>query len=1007
MASGSTDAAGLGHLHTLYRVGVLGDLSDAQLLERYLGGLDDAAEAGFAALVERHGPMVLRVCRQVLGDPHDAEDAFQATFLVLARRAGSVRRRDSVASWLHGIARRVALHARADVARRRRHESQSAAMRDDEARDEADIEGWPELHEELARLPSAYRESVVLCYMEGLTTAAAARRLGCAQGTVLARLSRARARLRRRLIGRGVVPSAGLLMAGLSPGATRPAVPAGLSRSVMAAAMKIAAGKTTAGVVPSSVVALAEGVLSMLFRSRLRGMLATIATLAGVALGIGMLAHRPAGARPQTRRPPSRSDEPPRAKERRTAELVVRAADVSRDLGAEAFMGIAAIDPETGKWQTIYKGRSIGPGRVSPDGRYLVYSSPGANLPPALTGIWVYDMTGQRTLPRRIFDRRGEPFWINDGRQVVIGTWTDPGSDRYETWRVNADGSGRTRLPIPEGDLVLDASRDGTWLATRTLGGDPNHIGRLTLVHPDGTGARYLTEGSAKDDRFSIFKIAPDGRSVAYAEITTVDKVRHAELFIVDIEGRQRRRIPSHFEPGTTVGVNWSPDGSRLVLNLTSGEDRQGSIVLVDLDGPNYHLRKIPLPPGRWNLQVCDWTTLDPGIRLGAVDEPPDQKTLRGRYEALVQEHGEAGKVYNRAVMQAKTPEERSKAYEEKFPKARSYAGRFLQLAESAPDDPTAVEALICVVQFGFVGPEFDRAIDLLARSHAAEQRVALQAASSLIHKISPTAGQFLRAVVDKNPDRFVRGMVCLWLGQYLKNQSRAVRSVQEDKETAAWWEAMFLDLGGDKESIERFRRRDPDVLMKEAEAAFERVVKEFDDLPGRDETLGQEARSELNEIRNLRPGKPAPEVTGTDVDGRPLKLSDHRGRVVLLSFWADWCGSCRAQVPHERAIVARMQDRPFALLGVNGDGDKDKLRALIQKEDITWRSWWDPEGRRNADGPIARQFNIHTRPTYYLIDHRGVIRHRFIGTPGARKLDAAIDELVTAAERDAAAAKP
>jgi RNA polymerase sigma factor (sigma-70 family) len=1002
MASGSADAAGLKHLHTLYRVGVLGDLSDAQLLERFLAGLDEGAEAGFAALVERHGPMVLRVCRQVLGDPHDAEDAFQATFLVLARRAGSVRRRDSVASWLHGIARRVAMHARADTARRRRHERQSAATRDLETRDEADIEGWPELHEELARLPSAYRESVVLCYMEGLTTAAAARRLGCAQGTVLARLSRARARLRRRLIGRGVAPSAGLLMAGPSPDVARAAVPAGLSRSVIPAAMKFAAGTSATGVVPPSVVALAEGVLSMLFRSRLRGILGIAATLAAIAAGIGMLAHRPAGARLQ-----DAPAAPAKAKDGRTAEIVVRAADMTRELGLERFMGLAAIDPETGKWRTIYQGATVGTGPVSPDGRYLVYRSLGPNLPPALIGIWIYDLTG-KDRPRRIFDRRGEPFWINDGRQVVIGVWIEPSSGRYETWRVNADGSGRTRLPIPEGDLVLDASRDGQWLATRTMGGDPQHRGRLTLLHPDGTGAGHLNEGSANGDWISTFKFAPDGRSIAYVAITTVDKVDHAELYIADIEGRNRRRIPTHFEPGTTASPCWSPDGSQLALSLMNSETREGSIAIVDMGGPNFRIRKVPLPPGRWNVFVCDWKTLDPGLRLGAVDAPPDPSTLRGRYEALVQEYEKAGKVYNQAIRQAKTPEERSKAYEEKFPKARSYVGRFLQIAESAPGDPSAVDALVWIVQHAEGGPEFDRAVDVLARDHAADQRVGLHAVGGLVHKMSPTTERLLRAVLEKNQRRFVRGMVCLWLGQHLKNQSQAVQSIRDDKETAAFWEGRFLEEGMDREGFERFRRRDPDALLKEAEAAFERVVKEFGDLPGgRNEPLAQEAGAELNEIRNLAPRKPAPEVTGADVDGRPLKLSDHRGRVVLLSFWADWCGSCRAQVPHERAIVARMQDRPFALLGVNGDGDEDKLRALIQKEDITWRSWWDGGGSANTPGPIARQFNVNTWPTFYLIDHRGVIRHKFIGTPGPGKLDAAIDELVTAAERDAAAAKP
>jgi len=101
------------------------------------------------------------------------------------------------------------------------------------------------------------------------------------------------------------------------------------------------------------------------------------------------------------------------------------------------------------------------------------------------------------------------------------------------------------------------------------------------------------------------------------------------------------------------------------------------------------------------------------------------------------------------------------------------------------------------------------------------------------------------------------------------------------------------------------------------------------------------------------------------------------------------------------------MQDRPFVLLGVNGDGDKDKLRALIAREGIAWRSWSDGGGSANSPGPIARQFNVRTWPTLYLIDHNGVIRHKFLGTPSAGKLDAAIDELVAAAERDAAATKP
>src|SRR5271155_5501171 len=156
MTSRSMDTASLRYLCTLYRVGVVGDITDGQLLERFVAGRDESAEAGFAALVDRHGPMVLRVCRQVLGDAHDAEDAFQATFLVLARRAGSVRKRESVASWLYGIARRVARRSQADSSRRREHERRRVAMTTMESSDDTDrhpSEDWPELHEEVDRLP--------------------------------------------------------------------------------------------------------------------------------------------------------------------------------------------------------------------------------------------------------------------------------------------------------------------------------------------------------------------------------------------------------------------------------------------------------------------------------------------------------------------------------------------------------------------------------------------------------------------------------------------------------------------------------------------------------------------------------------------------------------------------------------------------------------------------------------------------------------------------------------
>ena len=187
--AGDRSGAVMEHLRTLFSVGTVGALSDGHLLDLFVTRHDESA---FEALIERHGPMVQRICRQVLVDTHDAQDASQAVFLVLARRARSIRSHGSLASWLHGVALRTASKARTAAARRRIHERRAGEIRAlaSSGRAPGDDPSWPEVHEELNRLPEKYREPIVLCHLEGLTREMAANRLGWPVGTVQSRLAR-------------------------------------------------------------------------------------------------------------------------------------------------------------------------------------------------------------------------------------------------------------------------------------------------------------------------------------------------------------------------------------------------------------------------------------------------------------------------------------------------------------------------------------------------------------------------------------------------------------------------------------------------------------------------------------------------------------------------------------------------------------------------------------------------------------------------------------------------
>jgi RNA polymerase sigma factor (sigma-70 family) len=244
------------------------DLTDSALLDRYIACRDGVA---FEAMVRRHGPMVLGVCRRLLRCPQDAEDAFQTVFLVLIRKAGSVKPKEGLAGWLYGVARHAALKSREASFRRRAREKQAAYVPEPAASEEnrsPDLERL--LDQELGRLPEKYRLPIILCHLEGRTRKEAARQLGWPEGTVAGRLARARALLARRMTQDRRPLTSGSLVAMLSQNSACAPVPALLFR---------AAVKADAGAVSSEVARLTQGVLKAMLLTKLKGVAAFVAAM--------------------------------------------------------------------------------------------------------------------------------------------------------------------------------------------------------------------------------------------------------------------------------------------------------------------------------------------------------------------------------------------------------------------------------------------------------------------------------------------------------------------------------------------------------------------------------------------------------------------------------------------------------------------------------------------------------------------------------------------------------
>ncbi len=590
MASARSSGAAAGQLGSLYSLGAAGSLTDGQLLERFLTRDDPtAAEAAFTALVDRHGAMVLGVCRRELGDPHDAHDAFQATFLVLVSKAAAVRHWNTVGGWLVGIARRVAARARVEGARRRRHLEQLGVertlMEDNPAATmaiEAEHDYAP-LFAEIDRLPERFRAPVVLHYLEGLSTEATAQRLGCARGTVLSRLSRARDRLKQRLERRGVSPAV-LIPVGdaVTRWLTPEPVPAGLVQATIQAASSLGlAGAAIESVVPATVANLSRRVARKLVLARV-GMAASLVLLALAGVSIGLAAamnpddkpqpaqsggamEKPGGGNAKTRAPGT--DQGARAE-----PIVIRGQVLDPDgnpaAGADVLLSVPGprLDGEMSRL-----------GATGPDGRFEV-SIPRASLVPK--GGAATDAPWRNPAIAAAAPGRG-PDWslIDPAKPVEAITLKLRRDDVPIEGRViSLEGRPIPNLSIRVASIlevptaIMNKLRDGN-------GKNPGVWDDLRNAFDTGEKGAFRSVRTGADGRFRVNGVGRDRVAFLIVEGGSIEQT----FAIVATTGdREFKPIPLPAGDGVSLKIQ-SP---RLEISVAPGRAFEGTVVDRDTGRP-------------------------------------------------------------------------------------------------------------------------------------------------------------------------------------------------------------------------------------------------------------------------------------------------------------------------------------------------------------------------------------------------------------------------------------
>jgi RNA polymerase sigma factor (sigma-70 family) len=538
--------------------------SDGDLLDRFVADRDGAA---FAELVARHGPKVFAVCLRVLGHYHPAEDAYQATFLVLARKAGSIRPSSAVGGFLYGVARKAALEAHAVSLRRRESLMESPPDSPTISGSKMEVDVLRLLDEEIANLTDPLRAAVVMCELDGVARAEAARQLGIAEGTLSSRLAAARKQLAARLKKRGAVFSAGLMTV--------------LAESVATAVPPVPSNFAAA---PAAAVTLANRVLRTMTLSKLKlvplGLvLLTALSVSGIGPGKGRVVSAP----------------PTKAAAPEGVLLVARVNTRPPDKICEV------VDPAGKSHGYLDLGRlaNVHRLRVSPDGKRLAF---GSMLPVSLKGgfavpedVYVVDLPLAGPPTAAAMKGVIDPFlaWAPDGKSLYVSgvpkdanTILGMENKLIPRETVRYDVAAKTAKPVdlPEGHTVLDVSPDGKTLLTQTLvPAGPRRISTY-LVSLDTLKPRAV--GGA-DDGFSSARFSPDGSRILGTRVQST-KSTDPGLFVYDVTKDAAVKLP--LSAAAIEGLNWgacavwSPDGERVAV-LWDGK--------VDGPGP------VGAPPGR------------------------------------------------------------------------------------------------------------------------------------------------------------------------------------------------------------------------------------------------------------------------------------------------------------------------------------------------------------------------------------------------------------------------